>query len=88
MTSHGPANAPVVAAPAPAVVAASRGEPGPPEGINPIAGRTANLGALPVPPGASEQEVALGDRIYHGKAAGGTCSTTWMHAADHRRLRS
>jgi glucose/arabinose dehydrogenase/mono/diheme cytochrome c family protein len=82
VTYHGPANAPVVAAPAPAVVAASRGEPGPPEGINPSAGRTANLGALPVPPGASEQELALGDRIYHGEAAGGTCSG--CHGSDAR----
>ena len=82
VTYHGPANTPAAAAPAPAVIAASGGEPGPPEGINPNAGRAANLGALPIPPGASEQEVALGDRIYHGEAAGGTCSG--CHGSDAR----
>jgi glucose/arabinose dehydrogenase/mono/diheme cytochrome c family protein len=42
----------------------------PPEGTNPDAGAAASL---PVPPGATEAMVALGDRIYHGQAAGGTC---------------
>lgn len=30
--------------------------------------------ALPTPPGATAEQVALGRRIFHGEAAGGTCS--------------
>lgn len=41
----------------------------PPEGTHPDAGAA----ALPVPPGATQDMVALGDRIFHGQAAGGTC---------------
>ena len=35
---------------------------------------------LPVPAGATKDEVALGDRIFHGEAAGGTC--TGCHGSD------
>jgi glucose/arabinose dehydrogenase len=42
----------------------------PPEGIHPNAG----AGSLPTPPGSSPQQVALGERIYHG-TAGGTCAS-------------
>jgi glucose/arabinose dehydrogenase/cytochrome c553 len=44
----------------------------PPEGVHPDAGRQA--GALPTPPGATAQQVALGNRIFHGEAANGACS--------------
>jgi glucose/arabinose dehydrogenase/mono/diheme cytochrome c family protein len=44
----------------------------PPEGIHPDAG-AAEAGALPTPPGATPAQVALGDRIFHGQAGGGTC---------------
>jgi mono/diheme cytochrome c family protein len=44
---------------------------GPPEGIHPDAGATA---ALPIPPGATAAQVALGERIFHGQADGGTCA--------------
>ena len=44
----------------------------PPEGTNPDAGTAAS--ALPVPPGATQAMVALGDRIYHGQEAGATCT--------------
>jgi mono/diheme cytochrome c family protein len=55
------------AAPAPRdELASAAGKPLPPEGIHPDAG-------LPVPPGGSPDQVALGDRIFHGVAAGGTC---------------
>jgi glucose/arabinose dehydrogenase/mono/diheme cytochrome c family protein len=81
VTYHGPANATVAAAPA-AAAGTGSGEPGPPEGIHPGAGRAADLGALPVPSGATAQELALGDRIYHGEAAGGTCSG--CHGSDGR----
>ncbi len=69
---RGSPDAPV--APAPAVVAAANsGEPGPPEGVHPDAGRP-SANSLPIPPGATKEQVALGDRIFHGEAAGGTCA--------------
>ena len=59
------------AAPPPAgAQAATSGNPLPPEGIHPSAGAA----SLPVPPGASPDQVELGDRIFHGQADGGTCS--------------
>ena len=42
----------------------------PPESTNPDAGAAA---ALAVPPGSTQAMVALGDQIYHGQVAGGTC---------------
>lgn len=42
----------------------------PPEGTHPEAGAA----ALPVPPGATHETVELGDRIFHGQVAGGTCT--------------
>ncbi len=77
VTYHGDANAAV--APAPAVATSSSGEPGPPEGTHPDAGRL-DTASLPVPPGATKEQVALGDRIYHGEAADGTC--TGCHGSD------
>jgi glucose/arabinose dehydrogenase/cytochrome c553 len=71
VTYHGAADAALAAAPT--VVASSSGEPGPPEGTHPDAGR-ASAASLPIPPGATKEEVALGDRIFHGEAANGTCS--------------
>lgn len=49
-----------------------RGGPGsanplPPEGIHPAAG-------LPLPTGATRETVELGDRIFHGQVAAGTCA--------------
>ena len=41
--------------------------PLPPEGIHPAAG-------LPVPAGATRETVELGDRIFHGQVASGTCA--------------
>ncbi len=60
------------AAPAPSA-STSPNAPGPPEGIHPEAGRE-TAANLPAPPGAAPGEVALGDRIFHGEAAGGTCA--------------
>jgi glucose/arabinose dehydrogenase/mono/diheme cytochrome c family protein len=64
-------------APAPAgeQVAAS-GNAQPPEGIHPDAG----AGPLPIPPGGSPDQVALGDRIFHGQVDGGTCAG--CHSSD------
>ena len=81
VTFQGSADTPVAAAPAPAVVVTSSGEPGPPEGIHPEAGRLSSA-SLPVPPGATEAEVELGNRIFHGQAADGTCSG--CHGSDAR----
>jgi glucose/arabinose dehydrogenase/mono/diheme cytochrome c family protein len=47
----------------------------PPEGTNPDAGA-----ALPVPPGATKEMVALGNRIYHGEVGGASC--TGCHGPD------
>jgi mono/diheme cytochrome c family protein len=63
---------------APGQEAAASGTAVPPEGIHPEAG----MAPLPIPPGASPDQVALGGRIYHGQATGGTC--VGCHAADGR----
>lgn len=54
------------AAPAPAGTQTASANVPPPEGIHPDAG-------WPIPPGGSPDQVALGDRIFHG-ASGGTCA--------------
>jgi glucose/arabinose dehydrogenase len=72
VTAQGAAGTAMAPAPAPAVASASSGNAGPPEGMHPDAGRTAST--LPVPPGGTKDEVALGDRIFHGEAADGTCA--------------
>jgi glucose/arabinose dehydrogenase/mono/diheme cytochrome c family protein len=46
---------------------------GPPEGIHPDAG-SVTAGSLPIPPGATAAQIALGDHIFHGQASGGTCA--------------
>jgi glucose/arabinose dehydrogenase/mono/diheme cytochrome c family protein len=43
----------------------------PPEGIHQEAGNA--VPPLPVPPGATKEQVALGDRIFHGEVGGATC---------------
>jgi glucose/arabinose dehydrogenase len=48
---------------------AGSANPLPPEGIHPQAGAT-----LPVPAGATREAVELGDRIFHGQVAAGTCA--------------
>ena len=52
--------------------ASSKGSAEPPEGVHPDAGRAARK--LPVPPESSAELVALGDRVFHGEAADGTCA--------------
>jgi mono/diheme cytochrome c family protein len=72
-------------APAPAaspkIADVTSGQPGPPEGTHPDAGRM-TLASLPVPPGATKEEVALGERIYHDEVDGGTCAG--CHGLDAR----
>ena len=50
----------------------------PPEGTHPDAGATAAAN-LAVPKGATQEMVALGNRIYHGQVGGATC--TGCHGA-------
>jgi glucose/arabinose dehydrogenase len=66
------ATARVAAAPAPAEALGSGGAAVPPEGTHADAGRATV--DLPVPPGATRDQVELGDRIFHGEASNGTCS--------------
>ncbi|HXY96811.1 MAG TPA: c-type cytochrome [Steroidobacteraceae bacterium] len=63
-------------APAGEIVAASEK---PPEGVHANAGAAANL---PVPPGASRAAVTLGDRVFHGREGGASC--TGCHGSDAR----
>jgi glucose/arabinose dehydrogenase len=65
------ATARLAAAPAPAA-ASGPGGAVPPEGTHADAGRATP--DLPVPPGANMNQVALGDRIFHGEVSDGTCS--------------
>jgi glucose/arabinose dehydrogenase/mono/diheme cytochrome c family protein len=72
VTYRGPATAAIAAAPAPVTEArTSTAAVLPPEGIHPEAG--AQAAGLPTPPGATPDEVALGDRIYHGQVGGAPC---------------
>jgi glucose/arabinose dehydrogenase/mono/diheme cytochrome c family protein len=73
VTYHGAADAQVAAAPTPKVASSGSGDAVPPEGMHADAGR-ADSGSLPVPSGATKDEIALGDRIFHGEAADGTCA--------------
>ncbi len=59
------------AAPEVPAQATNAGQVLPPEGIHPDAGVSA---ALPVPPGATADEVALGKKIFNGEVAGATCA--------------
>ena len=75
VTYRGPATAAVAAAPAPSS-RADNSAPGaavPPEGIHPDAGAQVTA-ALPTPPGATPQEVALGRRVYEGQVASAPCA--------------
>lgn len=66
------ATARLAAAPAPVVATVPGGAAVPPEGTHADAGRATP--DLPVPPGATKDQVALGDRIFHGEVSDGTCS--------------
>ena len=55
----------------PASGAAASSNAVPPEGIHPEAGNES--AALPTPPGATKEQVALGDRIFRGEVDSATC---------------
>ena len=69
----GDLEAAVAAAPAPMGVtpATASTDARPPEGVHPDAGK--DTGELPVPKGLTKEQVALGNRIFHGDVAGATC---------------
>ena len=75
MSYRGPATAAIAAAPAPSsrTDSSAPGAAVPPEGIHPDAGSQA-AAALPTPPGAKPEEVALGRRIYEGQVASAPCA--------------
>jgi glucose/arabinose dehydrogenase/mono/diheme cytochrome c family protein len=73
VTYRAPGAAVVAGVLAPSSGVNSAGNALPPEGIHPDAGRPAPA-SLPLPPGATREQVALGDRIFHGEASNGTCS--------------
>ena len=68
----GDANAAVAAAPAPKGEARASREVEPPEGLHADAGRPVAAN-LPVPEGATKEQVALGERVFHGEQGGATC---------------
>ena len=73
VTYRAPGAATVAGVSEPASRGGSSGNPLPPEGVHPDAGRPSTA-SLPVPAGATKVQVALGDRIFHGEASNGTCS--------------
>ena len=75
VTYRGPAAAAAAAAPAPSSRADSSapGAAVPPEGTHPDAGAQA-AASLPTPPGATPEQVALGNRLYHGEVASAPCA--------------
>jgi glucose/arabinose dehydrogenase/cytochrome c553 len=52
--------------------AASSGTAQPPEGTHPDAGRM--TAALKAPPGFTQQQIGVGERIFHGEVANGPCA--------------
>ncbi len=76
VTYHGSAEAAVAAAPVPKMYATTS------VGLSLPDAAQMNPATLPIPPGATREQVVLGDSIFHGKAAGGTCSG--CHGSDAR----
>jgi glucose/arabinose dehydrogenase/mono/diheme cytochrome c family protein len=75
VTFHGDtATAGVEAAPAPHAGGPAASNVQPPEGINPEAGAEAAIAALPVPEGATRDELKLGARVFRGQEGGATCA--------------
>jgi glucose/arabinose dehydrogenase len=60
VTYAGPADVEIQAAPTPVLTA--------------VAGHGIDVASLPVPPGATREQLSLGSRIFWGESSGGTCS--------------
>jgi mono/diheme cytochrome c family protein len=71
VTYHGDADAPLEAAPTSSTQAEASPNALAPEGVRGAAGA---LASLPLPPGATAEQVALGKKIFGGEIAGGTCA--------------
>jgi mono/diheme cytochrome c family protein len=71
VTYSGDPNAPIEAAPTSSTEAEASPNAVPPEGVHPAAEA---LASLPLPPGATAEQVALGKRIFDGEVAGGSCA--------------
>jgi glucose/arabinose dehydrogenase/cytochrome c5 len=71
VTYNGDPNAPIEAAPTSSTQAEASPNALPPEGVHPTAEAPANL---PLPPGATAEQVAFGKKIFDGEVAGGTCA--------------
>jgi glucose/arabinose dehydrogenase/mono/diheme cytochrome c family protein len=67
----GDRTAAVAAAPAAGSSTGSSRAAAPPEGVHPDAGR--RVATLTLPAGVSREEIALGERVFHGEVAGATC---------------
>ncbi len=61
-------------APAPQTSGSAASNVQPPEGLNPEAGEEAAIAELPVPEGATRDELRLGARVFRGQEGGGTCA--------------
>jgi glucose/arabinose dehydrogenase len=72
VTYDGKGSDEVAAAPKVVASASDAASPLPPEGVHPAAGRDAS--SLPVPPGATREQVMLGAQIFSGQVSSGTCS--------------
>jgi glucose/arabinose dehydrogenase/mono/diheme cytochrome c family protein len=71
VTYSGDPNAPIEASPTSSTQAEASPNAVPPESVHPDSGA---LASLPVPPGATAEQVALGKKVFDGEVAGGTCA--------------
>ncbi len=75
VTFHGDtATAGIAPAPVPRTSGAAASNVQPPEGLSPEAGEEAAVAALPVPEGATREELKLGARVFRGQQGGATCA--------------
>ncbi len=78
VTFHGnTATAGVEPAPPPRTTGSAASNAQPPGGLNPEAGQAAGevaIAGLPVPAGATRDELKLGARVFRGQEGGGTCA--------------
>ncbi len=81
LTYHGARTAPIAPAPGTPSTISEADNPPPPEGIHPNAGRS-DADSLPLAPGVTRDQLALGERIFHGEAENGTCGG--CHGSDAR----
>jgi mono/diheme cytochrome c family protein len=75
VTFHGnTATAGVEPAPEPRTSGSAASHVQPPEGVNPEAGEEAAIAGLPIPEGATTDELKRGARVFRGQAGGATCT--------------